>query len=133
MSGLINITSDDFEAAAIEYADKIRLAERNIDDHIKSQLMWYYYMCLHDQKLLRTIGGTLPPDEQMLLLDWLKQANISPFNKRLAVYFMAYFAEIGGKTGEALQLFSDLAHTPPNMQDNIAQLSQTAVSRLKKL
>jgi hypothetical protein len=38
MAGRINKTTDDFQTAAIEYADAIRLADRNIDDHAKGQL-----------------------------------------------------------------------------------------------
>ena len=41
MSGLTNNTSDDSLAAAVEYAEKIRLAGRNIDDDMKRRLVGY--------------------------------------------------------------------------------------------
>jgi hypothetical protein len=132
MSGLTNNTSDDSMAAAVEYAEKIRLAGRNIDDHAKRQLVWYYSICLHSRDLLTTISAILPPSEQILLLDWLKQANLSPGNRRVVAYFIAYFAELGGKKEEALGLFTDLARAQPNAQDEIARLSQAAASRLTK-
>ena len=132
MSGLTNNTSDDSLAAAVEYAEKIRLAGRNIDDDMKSRLVGYYNISLHNRNLLTTISATLPPTEQILFLDWLKQAKLSPGNRRVATYFMAYFAEISGNKQEALGLFTDLARTQPNAQDEIARLSQAAASRLTK-
>jgi tetratricopeptide (TPR) repeat protein len=132
MSGLTNITSDDFKAAAIEYADTIRRTGRDIDDHTKSQLIWYYLLCLHDNDLLTTIGKTLPAGEQILVLDWLKQANIAQYKKRVATYFMAHFAERDGKREEALGLYSDLVRTSPGKGEDVTRLSQAAVSRLQK-
>ena len=117
MSGLTNNTSDDSLAAAVEYAEKIRLAGRNIDDDMKRRLVGYYNISLHNRNLLTTISATLPPSEQILFLDWLKQAKLSPGNRRVATYFMAYFAEISGNKQEALGLFTDLARTQPNAQD----------------
>ena len=132
MSGLTNSTSDDFIAAAVGYADKIRLAGRNIDDRTKRLPIWHYSICLHNRDLLTAIGGTLPPSEQILLLDWLKQADISTTDRRVATYFMAYFAEISGKREDALGLFGDLARTQSNATDDVARLSQAAVRRLTK-
>ena len=132
MSGLTNITSDDFIAAAVEYADRIRQTGRNIDEHTKRQLIWYYSMCLHSRGLLAVISRVLPPSEQVPLLDWLAQADIPPADQRVVTYFLAHFAEISGKEKEALRLFADLARTPPNAQDEVARLSQVATNRLTK-
>jgi hypothetical protein len=131
-AGLTNITSDDFMAAAIEYADKIRIAGRSIDERTKGRLIWYYTICLHDRNRLATIGRTLPPAEQILLLDWIRRGDISPYDKRVATYFMAHFAEASGKRDAALRLFSDLARTAPDPREDVARLSQAAVSRLQK-
>lgn len=132
MSGLTNNTSDDFMAAAVEYAEKIRLAGRNIDDDTKRRLVWYYNICLHSRGLLTRISATLPPSEQIILLDWLRSAKLSDGDRRVTTYFMAYFAEISGNKEEALKLFTDLARAQPNAQDEIARLSQVAASRLTK-
>jgi tetratricopeptide (TPR) repeat protein len=132
MGGLTNITSDDFMMAAIEYANKIRVAGRNIDDRTKGRLIWYYTICLYDKNVLKTIDGTLPAREQMLLLDWLKQANVSPYDRRVAAYFTAYFAEKSGNKDEALQLFKELVRTSPDKGESIARLSQAAARRLQK-
>jgi tetratricopeptide (TPR) repeat protein len=132
MSGLLNITSDDFMAGAIEYADTIRRAGRDIDDHTKRRLMWYYSICLHDTKLLATIEKALPAGEQMVVLAWLKQSNIPAYESRVATYFMAHFAEKDGKREEALRLYGDLVSTSPGKGENLTGLAQAAVSRLHK-
>jgi hypothetical protein len=119
-------------SAAIEYAEKIRLAGRNIDDNFKRRLVWYYEISLHSRGLLTVISATLPPSEQIQLLNWLKQADLSPGSRRAVTYFVAYFAEISGNKEKALGLFTDLARTQPNGQDEIARLSQAAANRLTK-
>jgi len=132
MSALMNRQSDDFMAAAIEYADMIRQTGRNIDDHTKSTLAWYYSICLHDMNLLARIRKTLPAAEQASFLAWLKQANISPSEKRIADYFTAYFAESDGKREQALKLYGDLVSASSGERDNVTQLAQEAVKRLQR-
>jgi hypothetical protein len=132
MASLLNITTDDFMAGAIEYADTIRRAGRDIDNHAKRTLIGYYYFCLHDTKLLTTIGKALPAAEQMFVLAWLKDSNISADNKRIATYFMAYFAEKDGKREEALHLYGDLVSTSPGKSERITGLAEAAVKRLHK-
>jgi hypothetical protein len=132
MSALTNITSDDFMAAAIEYADKIRQTGRNIDDHTKSQLIWYYSIAMHSKDVLQTLSRAMPAGEQTLVLDWLRQADMDPSLKRVAAYFIAYFTESDGKKAEALQLYRDLVGSSPDMDEYVTQLSQAAVTRLQK-
>jgi tetratricopeptide (TPR) repeat protein len=132
MSALTNSQADDSIAAAIEYADTIRQAGRNIDDPTKSTLIWYYSICLRSKNLLETISRKLPASEQALFLEWLKQANIALHDKRVATYFMAYFAENDGKREEALQLYNDVVRTSPDKGEDITRLAQGAVNRLQK-
>jgi hypothetical protein len=132
MSALTNRQSDEFIAAAIEYANTIRRAGRNIDDRSKSRLGWYYSNCLQDMNLLARISRTLPAAEHILFLDWLKQANMALHEKRAAAYCMAYFAESDGKREDALKLYSDLISTSPAEGEDIARLALAAVGRLQK-
>lgn len=131
LAGLTNNTSDDFMVAAIEYADKIRRAGRNIDDHSKGLLLWYYSICLHDMNLLATIAKTLPADTQVAVLGWLKEGEVSIRDKRVATYFMAYFDENDGKKDEALRLYKDVVGPAPDAREDLTGLSQAAVSRLQ--
>ena len=132
MAGLMNSTSDEFMAGAIEFAEKIRKAGRNIDDSSKRRLIWYYTNCLRDMDLLARISATLPAEEQTLFLDWLKQANIPASEKRVATYFMAFFAESAGRREEALRLYGELVSTSSGTGENLTRLSQGALSRLQQ-
>ncbi|HXJ03425.1 MAG TPA: hypothetical protein VNH44_19550 [Micropepsaceae bacterium] len=133
MAGFTNSTTDDFMAAAIEYADKIRAAGRTIDDHTRGQLLWYYSMCLHDQNLLTAIGKTLPASEQISLLDWLKKGDVSAPNKRVADYFIAYFSEQDGKKDDALRLYNELVNTSEDKRNEIVAVMAAAdAKRLQK-
>jgi hypothetical protein len=49
MASLTNVSSDEFMAGAVEYADAIRRAGRNLDDPIKRRLISYYSSCVHDK------------------------------------------------------------------------------------
>jgi hypothetical protein len=132
LTGLTNSTSDDATAAAIEYADKIRMAGRNIDDSTKRRLIYCYTACLVDQNLLTAIARALSPAEQILLLNWLKQVDLSSHDARVVTYFTAYFTEKSGNRDEALRLFKELVRTSPDKVEAVARLSQPAVSRLQK-
>jgi hypothetical protein len=61
-----------------------------------------------------------------------RKGDISPYDKRIATYFMAHFAEASGKRDAALRFFSDLARTAPDPREDIARLSEAAASRLQK-
>jgi hypothetical protein len=133
MAALTNKTTDDFQAAAVEYADAIRLAGRNIDDHAKGQLLWYYSMWLRDANLLGRFAKTLPPSEQIVFLDWLKQGEVGTFNKRIADYFIAHFSELDGKRDEAIRLYTELVNTSEDKRnENIAILAAADLKRLQK-
>lgn len=132
MSGLMNNTSDEFMAAAIEFAEKIRTAGRNIDDSIKSRLIQYYTIGLRNKDLLARFSRTVPAGEQVVFLDWLRQADTEAYKKRVATYFMAFFAESAGRKDEAIRLYSDLVSTSPNTGEDLTRLSQDAVSRLQQ-
>jgi hypothetical protein len=133
MAAFVNKTTDEFQAAAIEYADKIRVAGRNIDDHTRGLLLWYYSLCLHDTKLLATIEKTLPASEHSLLLDWLKQGDASSSNKRVADYFMAHFSEKDGKKDEALRRYGEIVNTSDDKRNEIVAIMAAAdVKRLQK-
>lgn len=132
MAALTNNTSDPFVVGAIEYADKIRLAGRNLDDHTKGSLLWYYSVSLHSNGLLPLIAERLPPDRQIALLDWLKQGEVSDNYKRVAAYFRAHFTEAQGKKDEALRLYKDLVGAKPDTNEEITRLSQADVARLQK-
>ena len=132
MSGLMNNSSDEFMAGAIEFAERIRKAGRNIDDSSKSKLIQYYAICLRNKDLLARFSRTLPAGEQVVFLDWLKQANIDAYKKRVATYFMAFFAESAGRRDEAVRLYRDLVSTSPGTDENLTRLSQEAVSRLQQ-
>ena len=131
MTGLLSRTSDTFMMGAIEYADKIREAGRNIDAGSKRTLLWYYSTGLRDMELLAKISALLPPDEQIVFLDWLRQAEIPDRDKRVATYFMALFAERAGKRDNALGLYRELVSTPPGATEELFRLSQAAVRRLQ--
>jgi tetratricopeptide (TPR) repeat protein len=132
MSGLMNNTSDEFMAGAIEFAEKIRKAGRNIDDSSKSKLIQYYTICLRNKDLLARFSKTLPAAEQEVFLDWLKQADIEAYKKRVATYFMAFFAESAGRRDEAVRLYSNLVSTSPNTGEDLTRLSQEALRRLQQ-
>jgi len=134
MAGLINKTSDDFQAASIEYADAIRLAGRNIDDHAKGQLLWYYSMCLREPNLLGRFTKTLPPSEQVVFLNWLKLGEeTAAFNRRVADYFIAHFSELEGKRDEAIRLFTELVNSSEDKaNDNLAIAATAQLRRLQK-
>jgi hypothetical protein len=135
MASLTNIKTDEFMAGAIEYANTIRRAGRDIDDHTKRSLIWYYSNCLHDNQLLARIAGTLPAGEQTLFLDWLRTAGKSPGDQRAASYFAAYFAARDGQKTDAIQRYTNLIETIPDSErkDNeIYRLSQEALKRLRK-
>jgi hypothetical protein len=133
MAGFTNSTSDDFMAAAIEYADKIRAAGRMIDDHAKGQLLWYYSMCLHDKNLLAAFGKTLPANEQIAFLGWLKQGDVTASNKRAADYFIAYFSEQDGKKDDALRLYNEIVNTSQDKRNEIVAVMAAAdAKRLQK-
>ncbi|HEY4264789.1 MAG TPA: hypothetical protein VGM72_05685 [Micropepsaceae bacterium] len=131
MAGLTNNTSSPFIAGAIEYADKIRVAGRNIDDHTKGTLLWYYSVSLHDTELMARISMTLPADKQIVFLDWLKQGDISDNYKRGVAYLTAHFTEAQGKKDEALGLYKDLVGPKPDANE-ITGLAQAGVARLQK-
>jgi hypothetical protein len=130
--GLLSNTSDAFMLGAIEYADRIRKAGRNIDDSTKKQLLWYYSISLRDRDLLAGINTTVPVAEQSSFLDWLRQANVEASDKRVATYFMAFFAERGGKTEDALRLYRELITTSRGAGENLTELSQAGVRRLQR-
>jgi hypothetical protein len=133
MAALTNKTTDDFQAATIEYADAIRLAGRNIDDHTKGQLLWYYSMGLHDTNLLAKFAKILPPSEQLVFLDWLKQGEATSYNKRIADYFIAHFSELDGKRDEAIRLYTDVVNTSEDKRnDNLAIAAAAELKRLQK-
>jgi hypothetical protein len=132
MAALTNNTSDAFVAGAIEYAGKIRVAGRNIDNHTKDSLLWYYSICLHSPGMLSLIAERLPPDEQIALLDWLKQGEVSDNDKRVAAYFTAHFTEAQGKKDEALRLYKDLVGPKPDPNEEITRVAQGDVARLQK-
>jgi len=73
----------------------------------------------------------LPPDEQTVFLDWLRQAEIQERDKRVATYFMAHFAERAAKRQDALGLYRELVSTPPGATEDLFRLSQAAVRRLQ--
>ena len=131
MAGLMNRTSDEFMAGAIEYADKIRKAGRNIGAGTKRSLVWYYTVGLRDMELLAKISALLPPGEQTVFLDWLRQSDIADREKRVATYFMAFFAERAGKKEEALRLYRELVSTSSGTGEDLAGLSQAAIARLQ--
>lgn len=134
MSALTNKTTDDFQAASIEYADAIRLAGRNISDPAKGQLLWYYSMCLRDSGLLARFSKTLPPSEQIVFLDWLKQGGEASANtKRVADYFIAYFSERDGKKDEAIRLYTNLVDSSQDKRnENVAIMAAAELKRLQK-
>jgi hypothetical protein len=133
MAALTNKTSDEFQAASIEYADAIRLAGRNIDDHAKGQLLWYYSMWIRDANLLGRFAKTLPPSEQLVFLEWLKQGDVGTFNKRIADYFIAHFSELDGKRDDAIRLFTELVMSSEDKRnDNVAILAAAELKRLQK-
>ena len=136
MSGLTNNTSDDSLAAAVEYAEKIRLAGRNIDDDMKRRLVGYYNISLHNRNLLTTISATLPPSSEILFLDWLKQAETVARQSAGRDLFHGLFCR-----DQRQQTGSTWALPPTSLapnrtrriaQDEIARLSQAAASRLTK-
>ena len=61
MAGLMSRTSDEFMVGAIEYADKIRKAGRNVGAGTKRSLAWYYTIGLRDMDLLAKISAILSP------------------------------------------------------------------------
>ena len=133
MAALTNKTTEDFQAAAIEYADAIRLAGRNIDDHAKGQLLWYYSMCLHNSDLLARFAKTLPASEQLMFLDWLKQGEASSYNKRIADYFIAHFSELDGKSAEAIRVYTEVVNTSEDKHnDSLAIAAAAELKRLQK-
>ena len=133
MAGLTNNTSDAFQVAAIEYANKIRVAGRDIDEHARGQLLWYYSMCLRNKVLLAAFEKLLPPSEHILFLDWLKKGDSSSFDKRVVDYFTAHFSEKSGDRDQAIRLYSDIVNTSEDKQnDNIALMAAADVKRLQK-
>jgi tetratricopeptide (TPR) repeat protein len=132
MSALTNKTSDEFMAGAIEFAEKIRKAGRNIEDPAKATLVWYYASGLRDRHLLSKISATMPPEEQIVFLNWLSQANMEAYRKRMATYFMAHFAERAGRKDEALRHYNTLVSTSPGAGEDLTRLSQDAVRRLQQ-
>jgi hypothetical protein len=135
MAGLTNIQSDEFMAGAIEYANTIRRTGRDLDDHTKRLLIWYYSNCLHDNQLLARIAKTLPASEQTPLLDWLKKAAASPGDKRVASYFAAFFAARDGQKSDAIQRYTNLVGTTPDNErsgNEIYRMSQDALKQLHK-
>jgi tetratricopeptide (TPR) repeat protein len=132
MSALTNKTSGEFMTGAIEFADKIRKAGRNIDNSSKAALVWYYTASLRDRNLLSKISATMPPEEQIAFLDWLKQADMDAYRKRMATYFMAHFAERAGRKDEALQHYNSLVSTSQGAGEDLTRLSQDAVRRLQQ-
>ena len=131
MSGLMSRTSDEFIMGSIEYANKIRRTARNIDAGTKRTLLFYYSTCLRDMDLLAKISAALPPDEQSTFLDWLRQAEMPDRDKRVATYFMAFFAERAGNRENALGLYRELVSTSPGATEDLFRLSETAVRRLQ--
>jgi hypothetical protein len=135
MASLTNITTDEFMAGAIEYANTIRRTGRDIDDRTKRLLIWYYSNCLHDNKLLVRIARTLPASEQTLLLDWLRKGANALGDQRVASYFAAYFATRGGQESDAIQRYTNLILTTPDKERTdieIYRLSQEALRQLQK-
>ena len=134
MAALTNKTTDDFQAAAIEYADAIRLAGRNVGDHAKSEMLWYYSMCLNDAGLLARFSKTLPPSEQIVFLGWLKQSSeASDYHKRAADFFIAHFSEADGKKNEAIRIYTDLVDSSEDKRnDNVAIRAAAELKRLQK-
>ena len=134
MASLTNLSSDEFMAGAVEYADAIWRAGRNLDGPIKRRLISYYWSCLHDNALLARIGKALSPSEQTVFLDWLKQGTSARGEQRTADYFAAYFAERGGETSVALRRYGDLVMTSAKDKEfgNIDFMSREAMRRLQK-
>jgi hypothetical protein len=132
MSALTNNTSEPFIAGAIEYANKVRVAGRNIDSHTKDTLLWYYSVSLHDNDLPGRIAKTLPPEEQIAFLDWLKQGDVSDRDKRIAAYFTAHFTELAGKKADAIAMHKELMGAKPDLDEEITRLSQADLRRLEK-
>jgi tetratricopeptide (TPR) repeat protein len=132
MSALTNSTSDAFVAGAIEFANKIRKAGRNISDAQKATLIWYYSTGLRSSETLLKISAVLPADEQIAFLDWLRQADTDDYRKRTATYAMAVFAERAGRKDEALQHYTTLVSTSPGAGEDLTRLSQEAVGRLQQ-
>jgi hypothetical protein len=131
MAGLTSSTSDAYMVGAIEYAEKIHKAGRNIDQSSKRMLLWYYSICLRDMDLLAKISAILPADEQTMFLDWLRQSEVADQDKRVATYFMALFAERAGRRDDALRLYRELVSTSSGAGEELTRRSQAAVSRLQ--
>ena len=124
MSALTNITSDEFKAASVEFANKIRRADRNIDDDAKGTLIWYYEISLHSAETLKAISEAVPAGEQVLVLDWLRQAEVREPEKRVATYYMAYFLERDGRADEALPIYKELMRPQPDGDDYVARFAR---------
>ena len=60
MAAITNTTTAENQAAALNYADKIRQTGRDIDSHTKSSLMASYYFSLHDKALLSKLRALYP-------------------------------------------------------------------------
>lgn len=131
MAGLTANTSDAFMVGAIEYAEKIHKAGRTIDAGSRRTVLWYYSIGLRDMDLLAKISAIVPADEQVAFLDRLRQAETAEREKRVAAYFMAFFAERAGKKDDALRLYRELVSTSPGPDEDLARLSQGPLRRLQ--
>ncbi len=132
MAALTSRTTDEFIAGAIEFANRIRAAGRNIGDHDKGQILWYYYISLDSSAILNAIAKAASPQDQILTLAWLKQANTSVLDKRVAIYFTAYFHEVQSETEEASRLYDEVVQTSQGNGDRLAGFARARVAKMKR-
>jgi hypothetical protein len=133
MSGLCANGSDDFIIGAIQYANKIRLASRQIDRHWKQRVLDYYDTGQHDKELLTKISKALPSGDHVALLDYLKAGTDNTGELRTATFLQGYFSNAAGNKSDAMKYYGDIiAATVDKRNDTNYLAAKDAVARLNK-
>jgi hypothetical protein len=132
MSALINITTDEYMAGAIEFANQIRKTGRNIENDDKRRVLWYYSISLDSPELLNGISKIASAQDHVLTLAWLKKADLSLFDQRVVTYFTAYFLELDSKTEEASRLYAELVQPSRNGEDRLTGFARARLTKMKR-
>jgi tetratricopeptide (TPR) repeat protein len=133
LAALFNSHQDEYQLAAVYYANVIRKSGRPIDAGSRHRLLSLYEMGISDIEYLNRLARTIPFDEHIATLNLIAADQTEEHRQRTDIVLKAYFLELGGKNAEALALYQQVvAATPPQLAGRATDLARSGIRRLTR-
>jgi hypothetical protein len=133
LAALFNSSADEYNFAAVDYANRIRKSGRPIDNASRRRLLWFYEIGIGDIEYLNRLSRIIPFEEHIATLDWLAMDETADHRQRNDIVLKAYFLELAGHKPDALALYQQVvAAASPQTANRIVELARSGIRRLTR-